>query len=372
MRALIVLLMLGEFVLAAGALPAQTVSPVSPAQQTAPERPGALQWVTVAELAERLAKAKLDRDGKAAREIEHLQLAQRLSSQRLAALDAELAGKKSKAALLAVADVSVFLDPPADEIVQKPAPDLDEQRRMMLLVVDYLRQTIPKLPDFYAKRTTTSFQENGKAKDKKGVHTADVLHPAGEFKATVYYRLGREVVHAEGAQEHGLVTRGTFGPILGTVVVDAARSTTTRWSRWENGANGPMAVFSFQTPQKQSHYDVTGSGELGGVAATAYHGEIGIDPGSGTILRLVLEADPDLGSSMERADIMVEYGPVAIGGKTYTCPVRSVSYSVGAVFAGISADFATIPAKWTLQAARLNDVVFSDYHVFRSEIRIVP
>ena len=54
--------------------------------------------------------------------------------------------------------------------------------------------------------------------------------------------------------------------------------------------------------------------------------EIGIDPASGTILRLVLEADPDLGSSMERADIIVEYGSVVIG---YTCPVRSVSISTG-------------------------------------------
>lgn len=103
---------------------------------------------------------------------------------------------------------------------------------------------------------------------------------------------------------------------------------------------------------------------------TAYHGEIGIDPTSGTILRLMLEDDPDLGSTIERAGVMVEYGAVAIGGKPYTCPVRSVSYSLGALDVPASFDVAT--SRKRRKAARLNDVVFSDYHVFRAEIRIVP
>jgi len=83
----------------------------------------------------------------------------------------------------------------------------------------------------------------------------------------------------------------------------------------------------------------------------------------------MLEADPDLGSTIERADIMVEYGAVAIGGKTCTCPVRSVSYSVGARYVSTSLG---VPMSWKGKAARLNDVVFSDYHVFRTEMRIVP
>ncbi len=75
-----------------------------------------------------------------------------------------------------------------------------------------------------------------------------------------------------------------------------------------------------------------------------------------------------MGSTIERSDIMVEYGLVVIGGKTYTCPVRSVSYSVGELDLPVSLDVAT---SWKQEAARLNDVVFSDYHVFRSEMRIL-
>lgn len=71
---------------------------------------------------------------------------------------------------------------------------------------------------------------------------------------------------------------------------------------------------------------------------------------------------------MQRADTMVEYGPVQIGGKNYICPLRSVSISRGP--SSLSFDRA---GKQILgpPATMLNDVTFSDYHVFRSQARIV-
>jgi hypothetical protein len=65
---------------------------------------------------------------------------------------------------------------------------------------------------------------------------------------------------------------------------------------------------------------------------------------------------------------MVEYGPVEIGGKTYTCPVRSVSISKEGLTGGIDpfGGFAQTP-----QTILLNDVIFDDYHLFRSNSRIL-
>ena len=325
----------------------------------------ALQPVTVAQLTEIVENTKQNHDAETAKEIARLELTERLSSPKLAALSAELPGAKAKAALMAVGDASVFLKPPPDEIPQKAPPALAEQRQMLALVVDYLKKVIPKLPDFYANRLTTSFEAASTPEEESGAHIPSFLQPAGEFKARVYYRSGNEVVHAEGAEEFGLTTEGTFGPILSTVIVDAAHS-TTEWSRWEQGPKGVMAVFHFQVPQAESHYQVSfttfATGDLGAIP-TAYHGEFGIDPQSGTILRLVLEADPDSGSSRQRADIMVEYGAVTIGEKGYTCPVRSVS---------IAAGMSPMKLSSTLYVTRLDDVVFSDYHVFRSDFRILP
>lgn len=332
------------------------------------EEPVVLRPVTVAQLAEIVGRLRSKHDEQAAKEIERLELTERLSSTKLAALGAELPGTRSKNALLAVGDASVFLAPPPDEIPQKAIPEIAEQRQMMSLTVDYLKRIIPRLPDFYANRSTTSFEEIWTPGDKEGLRGPGALHPAGVFKATVYVRGGREVVHADGAEERGLTTRGTFGPILSTAIIDAAHSDSTQWSRWEEGPNGPMAVFRWRVPQTESHYQVAGMGGLGEMSPSAYHGEIGIDPVSGAILRIVLEAEPGLGSSMERADIMVEYGSVAIGGKVYTCPVRSVAYSVGS----LKTLEAALGMGLDQEAARLNDVVFNNYHVFRTEMRIVP
>ena len=172
-------------------------------QQPAIEEPGAPRLVTVAQLTEVVRQAKGLHDAEAAMEIEHLQLTERLSSPKLAMLSAELPGKKSKTALMAIGDAAVFLDSPTDEILQKTAPDIAEQTQMMLLVMDYLKKILPRLPDFYAKRFTTSFQEVWTPKDQERMHARIALHSAGEFRATVYYRGGKEVVHAKVRKNMG-------------------------------------------------------------------------------------------------------------------------------------------------------------------------
>ena len=95
-----------------------------------------------------------------------------------------------------------------------------------------------------------------------------------------------------------------------------------------------------------------------------------IDPATGTILRLTVQADPPLGSPVLRGDIMVESGAVDIGGKTYTCPIRRVSFSIDAEgLADESSPFGQ--SVQTPQAILLNDVKFEDYHLFRSYSRIL-
>ena len=93
-----------------------------------------------------------------------------------------------------------------------------------------------------------------------------------------------------------------------------------------------------------------------------------IDPAAGTILRVTVQAEQPLGSPIRQSDIMVEYGPVAIGGKTYTCPVRSVSMAeTGSMgVPGVFRESTSAP-----QNPHLNDVTFDNYHQFRSESRIL-
>ena len=58
-----------------------------------------------------------------------------------------------------LADASAFLDPPAAEILNQPAPDLAAQRKILALTVNYVTQTLHQLPSFFATRVTSSFED---------------------------------------------------------------------------------------------------------------------------------------------------------------------------------------------------------------------
>ena len=67
---------------------------------------------------------------------------------------------------------------------------------------------------------------------------------------------------------------------------------------------------------------------------------------------------------------MIDYGPVEIGGKVYTCPLRSVSISrVRSVnfFKVDDEGFRT----YGPYSTSLNDITFTDYHAFRAQSHIL-
>src|SRR5207344_3100953 len=102
-------------------------------------------------------------------------------------------------------------------------------------------------------------------------------------------------------------------------------------SRWERAPDGLHANFRYTVPAQRSLYQVWGcclpDGDgLGGFQRLAgYHGQITIDPATGAVFRLQAEADLTGFPPVTRSDVMVEYGPVDIGGTTYIRPLKSVS-----------------------------------------------
>jgi VWFA-related protein len=153
-------------------------------------RPG-IEKVTVAQL-EELVHSPTDLP----RKLANLELTERLSTPRLDALLKVIHGERERQALTAVADLSIALAPPPDEIVNRPPPPLGEQRAILLRTFDYLQDAIPKLPDFYALRTTARFEEPPERDNDswKVPHQDQTLHFAAGEHATVLYRNGQEVV----------------------------------------------------------------------------------------------------------------------------------------------------------------------------------
>jgi VWFA-related protein len=313
-----------------------------------------------------------------ASQLKGTELTRRLSERRLAILFAIAHGKRTRQQLRILADASSFLDPPSDEILAAPPPSPDEQEHMISMASLYLTGAIEKLPDYFARRITTRYQETAMYPDA-GVNFQP-LHQTDSSTSTVRYRHGTEVSDAKSHSlklgNPELVTWGIFGPALQDAFNSIRKSGRWAWIRWEKVTAGRAGVFRSTIALDQSQRYVwaccTPDGEGNQVYQryAAYHVEIAIDPDTGAILRLSFQFDLESTTPLTRSDIMIEYGPIEIGGKTYNCPLRSVSIVRGRSVNFLS-DWADFFRSYGPYATMLNDITFDRYHMFRSESRIL-
>jgi hypothetical protein len=294
--------------------------------------------VTGAGLESAIAALKGKSDGKIADALYRLRLSEHFDPAARARWETMLPGTKSRQALTELTDRSLFLPPYTSALPALATPSLPVQKQMLVLANAYLFRTIRKLPDFMALRTTTAFQRDVLANSS--------LHRVGHFKATVIYRDGQEKQHYDSFHaDQGLTTRGEFGPLLDAVLLHINQRAFV-WSRWEQRPEGPAAVFRYATDARHSTYAV--NGRLSGYVA-----EMTIDPATGAIVRVAFRADFEPANPLLAADILVDYGPVDIGGHTYICPLHGIAISE------------------SVQLWSLNDITFTGYRVFGSSIRIV-
>ena len=206
------------------------------------------------------------------------------------------------------------------------------------------------------------------------------LHQTDRSTSTVHYRHGHEDTDVEG---HGLkmgnpelITYGVFDLALQNVLNAISGSKRVTWIRWEQETTGRAAVFRSTIPWDLSLRRAMmcclpdGNGMETYQRYAGYHVEIAIEPESGAILRLAFRFDLQSTTPIMRSDIMIEYSPVQLGGKTYHCPIRSVSMvrsrSLRTLFWWDESFRSYGP-----YATMLNDSAFDRYHLFRSESRIL-
>ena len=314
--------------------------------------------------------------------LSKVELTERLSLSELSHWTSEFQNKNVQQALTAVADTSAFLEPPATEISTQAPPDEAARQLMLTLVKDYLEQAIPRLPDFYATRTTVRYEEMPQVEENNTGVDATRLQVAETSKARVLYRDGDEVVESRTSErddsgDRHLKTHGTFGPLLAEVRRGLEVPGRMKWVRWETDPKGNRAVFEFEVPAAESR-DFEGGcclpdadGENPFRIQAGYRGEVAINPENGAILRLQLQFDLRDYVPMDRDEVLVEYGPVNIGGRAYVCPVRSVSIARGRSNISLK-EWDQSFLSYGPYSTKMNDMRFSNYHMFRSESRILP
>lgn len=333
-----------------------------------------------------------DSDAGAAQHLAALDLTERIDISHLSKLLAMMPGEKSRTALMLVADKAAFLGSPSSAIGDDPTPDAGATRAMLVKVVNYVNTTNRQLPNLMAERTTTGFEDRPSedALEATGVVSYSYLplHWMGRSTVPVTYRDRKEVVDEkagkgkkEGAGIGGLVTSGEFGPVLSIVVGDALKGQIT-WARWERGNGERVAVFHFEVPEQKSNYrlqfccvvegyDSNGIPDMEKFDERAgYHGEIAFNPEDGSVLRLTAIAEMPAGGLVPHAGFGIEYGPVDIGGRSYICPLHGVAM----LQAHTTHQQAVISRSAYRGEAKtfLNDIAFSKYRRFGSEVRIVP
>ena len=180
------------------------------------------------------------------------------------------------------------------------------------------------------------------------------------------------------SQSKSLHTEGAFGPILAAVLVAVAKpESKLMWARWEKGDGGPLAVFRYNisrdTPIFKVEYCCLAV-DFGQIKFETYaptYGEITVDPATGAILRFTMRAGLSWRLPLQHSDIMVEYGPVILGGASYICPIRSVSISRPRSIVEVS-EFGERFKVYAPFETILNDVKYENYHLFRSSSRVLP
>lgn len=336
-----------------------------------------------------LAALQQQEEHAAAPQLAHFELTERVSPGRLARWQSQFNKETGRSILLCLADESSIYGLPASELPATPPPGNEEKAAILDRARQYVRTMRPRLPNFSALRTTSSFEistlDQIKAEEQQlqflelskkklevrslgMVDAARRLMLLGSFEETVTYRDGSEVhgpleTHRKrrGLEPRGLVSSGEFGPVLSLVDRDTLGGSIA-WDRWEQGPTGMLAVYRYSVPADKSNFSVeVPTDNFPGLSFTrnpAYHGEIAIDPATGGVLRIAIEADTAKGETP--ANIVVEYGPVEIGGKNYICPLHAIAFSQ------------EVDRASPVPRVYINDTVFTQYHLFRSEMRVLP
>lgn len=336
---------------------------------------------TVAQLEQALTAAYAAHmsDPEISHQIGTVKLSERLTETTLDRLESQLKDDPQSAqALQLLADKSAFLNLPAGELPTAPTPDGATQQRMLDAARVYVARKVPHIPNFIATRTTYQYDNRSYALSNGGWGIRSGLHLVGTSRAEVSVYDAKENLLLIGSpqvwrKETGLLSGGEFGSTLGMILADADKGKVI-WSHWEGNAGGITAVFDYSVPKSASHFEIIetvshGPKVSGGRPNTAtaitkpgYHGSLWIDPETGAILRITMEADV-AGNEVQHAAILVQYAPVRIGDSQFVCPVRSLALSDAIINSDlVSGDAAT---EW------LNETIFTNYHRFGSTTRIL-
>ncbi len=156
-----------------------------------------------------------------------IKLSEKLDDPTVEALQGLGAGPKTVAALRTLSDSTANLTPPAPpappatkaEVVTKPAPSTDEQKRILAQLTEYAHDYTKNLPDFICTQVT--FQrvdpKGGEAWNLTGTVQEHLTYVEGHEDYKVVMVNNRPVTNVNHMQVGGNKSEGEFGSMLAEI-----------------------------------------------------------------------------------------------------------------------------------------------------------
>ena len=340
--------------------------------------------VSIAQLQEMIRSLHDDKksDADVAAALQQVELSEQLTRSTMDGLMKFAPGPLTTEQMFVLEARSANLAPPASDLPEITQPDAAAQKAILIRAEAYISKTYAQLPRLAAKKTTLRFQDSteaiasssGIASGAKDAVTSSGMSTSGTF---VHYInasarpivLEHGVVKMPAAKDavrwgaNGLIKIPEPEPNLALMFTEAESAGGVNWSHWEQIGGKPAAVFSFEVPRQQSKLEVavccfpivkqagiarfytSTTGPLlgaerggGGVAGNFQtntdwnefkslvpcHGRFYIDPATGAVLRMIVEAEFKPSDVVHQMDTRIDYGPVKAGKGTFLVPLRSV------------------------------------------------
>jgi len=330
-------------------------------------------------------------DEEVAAELKQVELTEELTRDAMNNIVEFAPGKHSTEQIYVLEARSATLPPPASDLPATPAPDAAAQKAILDKAVDYTTKFYANLPHLTATKTTLRFQDNMEAIDPCSGITGcakDVITNSGfsNWASFVHFVSSTEtpVVSERGMEKmtstkdktpwgaNGMITFQGPQPSLSVILQDAQAAGSIQWLRWELINGKRAAVYSFKVPITNSQFAVDvccfpqstqigvarfytamdanmiagqeaapggGGGATGNFqtntsydlhfkATVPYHGEIFVDPNTGIVVRLIVQAEFKASDNVQQEDRRTDYGPVMIGARALVLPVKTVLNTV--------------------------------------------
>jgi hypothetical protein len=287
--------------------------------------------ITVAELSGfiKSSVAQHTSDAQVADYVRKIKLTEKLDDRTVEDLQTLGAGPKTVAALRVLSDASAHLTgavPPAPkaEVIAKPAPGADEQKRILAQLTEYAHDYTKNLPDFICTQVT--FQRvdprGGESWNLTGTVQEHLTYVEGREDYKVVMVNNRPATNLSHRQVGGNRSEGEFGTML-SEIFDPASHTEFDWSRWTTWHSRSTYVFSFTVPQEYSKYNITDE-QSGRSMVPGYHGLVYADRDTGMVMRITMECD-NIPADFPIHDVkeILEYDFQKIGEREFVLPLKA-------------------------------------------------